>query len=324
MKKILALALCAMMLLGCVGLAETHTADYPNKNVNVIVCYGAGGNTDMSIRALLNTASNVDDAYTFVVDNKTGNSGLIGMESLAESEPDGYTLGAICIDLMMHICFGRTEVTMDNYTPIAATMADPYGLVISTSNPNFSTLEEFVEYAKANPGAVKIGDSGVGGAPNVAAKAFEQYFGIEFDLYTYDGSADCVTAIESGEIDGTFTQPTPAASSIKAGTLAMIGVLSDDRLSGYPDTPTVIETFGDEYNLVMKGWVAVAAPAGLDEEKTQTLSNLMGEALKTDEYKEQIESLGMEYIVLYGDELATFLDEQMEFYKVVCAGIEID
>jgi len=364
MKKYLALAMSALMLIGCLSgcggssssgsssssapaasssapaasapaastpapaastpAPSAPAASYPTKNVNVIVPFGAGGNTDMSIRALLNTCTNQDDAYTFVVDNKTGNAGLIGMEALAESDNDGYTLGATCIDLMLHICFGRTEKTMDDYIPIACTMADPYGLVISSSNPNFSTLEEFVEYAKANPGAVKIGDSGVGAAPNIAAMAFQQYFGIEFDMYTYDGSADCVTAIESGEIDGTFTQPTPAASSIKAGTLKMIGLLSNERLSGYPDTPTVMETFGDEYDLVMKGWVALTAPAGTPDDVIDQLNELTGKALETDEYKAAIESLGMEYIVLYGDDLVQFLNEQMAFYEEVCSTISID
>ena len=79
----------------------------------------------MSMRALLNVATSLDSKYTFVVDNKTGNAGLIGMEALAEADPDGYTLGTTNIDLLLHICFGRTDVTMDNYIPIAATMADP-------------------------------------------------------------------------------------------------------------------------------------------------------------------------------------------------------
>ena len=333
MKKSLVLVLAMLMLVailtGCGssssgGSTAEGGSDYPTKNVNVIVPFAAGGNTDMSIRALLNTATEQDGAYTFVVDNKTGNSGLIGMEALAESDPDGYTLGATCIDLMLHICFGRTEVTMDDFIPIAATMADPYALIISSSNPNFSTLEEFVDYAKANPGAIKVGDSGVGAAPNVAAKAFEKYFGITFDIYTYDGSADCVTAIESGEIDATFTQPTPAVASLNAGTLSMIGVLSDVRLAAFPDAPTIMEVYGEDYDLVMKGWVTLTAPAGTPDEIVDTLSTLMGKSLETDDYKAQIESLGMEYLVLYGDELSTFLDEQMAFYQEVCADIDIN
>lgn len=324
LKKVIALATMSVLLISSLAGCGSKGGSYPSKNVNVIVPFGAGGNTDMSIRALLNTATEqVDDAYTFVVENKTGDGGLIGMEALANSDADGYTLGATCIDLMLHICFGRTEKTMDDFIPIAATMADPYALVVSASSPNYSTLEEFVEYAKANPGTVKVGDSGAGAAPNIAAKAFEMYFGVTFDIYTYDGSADCITAIESGEIDATFTQPSPAVASLKAGTLSMLGVLSNDRLSGFPDCPTVKETFGDEYDLVMMGWVALTAPAGTPDDVVKTLNELMGKALETDEYKEQIESLGMEYMVLYGDELNTFLDEQMKFYEEVCATIEL-
>ena len=241
MKKALAIILSVMMLMSTLVACGSKTDDsgdanndaaasYPTKNVNVIVPFSAGGNTDMSMRALLNVATSLDSKYTFVVDNKTGNAGLIGMEALAEADPDGYTLGTTNIDLLLHICFGRTDVTMDNYIPIAATMADPYVLVISASNPNYSNLEEFVEYAKANPGVVKMADSGVGAAPNVAAKAFEKYFDISFDFYTYDGAPECVTAVETNEVDATFLQPTPATASVKAGTLSMIGVLSDERL----------------------------------------------------------------------------------------------
>ena len=324
MKKVIAVAAAAAMAVGCLAGCGSGGGKYPSKNVNVIVPFGAGGNTDMSIRALLNTASEqIDDSYTFVVENKTGNGGLIGMEALAESKADGYTLGATAVDLMLHMCFGRTETTMDDYIPIAATMADPYAIVVSASNPNYSTIEEFVEYAKANPGTIKVGDTGAGAAPNIAAKAFEMYFGVTFDIYTYDGSSDCVTAIESGEIDATFTQPSPAVASLKAGTLSMLAVLSDERLNDFADCPTLTEIFGEDHNLVMKGWVALTAPAGTPDDVVSALTDLMGKALQTDEYKAQIESLGMQYMVLYGDELTSFLDEQMAFYEKVCATIEL-
>ena len=134
MKKALAIILSVMMLMSTLVACGSKTDDsgdanndaaasYPTKNVNVIVPFSAGGNTDMSMRALLNVATSLDSKYTFVVDNKTGNAGLIGMEALAEADPDGYTLGTTNIDLLLHICFGRTNVTMDNYIPIAATMA---------------------------------------------------------------------------------------------------------------------------------------------------------------------------------------------------------
>lgn len=104
MKKALAIILSVMMLMSTLVACGSKTDDsgdanndaaasYPTKNVNVIVPFSAGGNTDMSMRALLNVATSLDSKYTFVVDNKTGNAGLIGMEALAEADPDGYTLG---------------------------------------------------------------------------------------------------------------------------------------------------------------------------------------------------------------------------------------
>lgn len=103
---------------------------------------------------------------------------------------------------------------------------------------------------------------------------------MQFDIYSYDGSADCVTAIENGEIDATFTQPSPAVASLKAGTLSMLGVLANERLSGFPDVPTIVETYGEDYNLVMMGWVALTAPKGTPDEVIETLSDVMGKALR--------------------------------------------
>lgn len=341
-KKIVSLVLATAMLLsitlltGCGNTANSSTSasgssasagsasstDYPKKNIQVIVPFSAGGNTDMSTRALLNVASEQKKGVTFVVDNKTGNGGLVGMEALADADPDGYTLGAIAVDLELGICFNRTKVTMDDYIPLAATMADPYGLVISGSNSHFSTLQEFVEYAKTNPGVVKIGTTGSGSAPHLAALAFAQALGLQFSFYTYDGSADCVTAIASGEIDATFTQPSPAASQIQAGTEKMIGVLADQRMSSYPDVPTVKETYSNA-DLSMSGWVVIAAPAGTPDDVVNYLTDLLSTALQTDEYKKSIESLGMQYVVLYGDQLKQMISDNMEFYKNICANVDL-
>lgn len=319
-----AATLTAAMLFSFSASAEEVAAPegYPDKNIQVIVPFGAGGNTDMSARALINCVTDAT-GYTFVVDNKTGNSGLVGMEALADSDADGYTLGAVAVDVELHICFGRTELSMDQFTPIAATMADPYGLLISTSSENYSNLEEFVEYAKANPGAVKVGTSGAGAAPHLAALAFAQKLGIEFSYFAYEGSADCVTAIASGEIDATFTQPTPAVAQMEAGTEKMIAFLANERLESYPDVPTVKEMYPDA-DLVMRGWVMIAAPAGIPEDVEAYLTDIFGKALQTPEYKEAIENLGMQYTVIYGDDLKKMIEEDMAFYTETCAGVELE
>ncbi len=323
MKKHIKSCLALLLSLAFVLSLAACSSEYPGKNISVIVPYSAGGNTDMSVRALLDVASpSLPSGVSYVVENKTGNGGLVGIEALSDSDPDGYTIGTINIDFLLHIALGNTDLTVDNFIPLVATMADPYGLVISSSNPNYSNMEEFVAYAKANPGAVKVGHAGAGGAPHVAALAVSQKLGLEFTYFGYEGSADCITAIASGEIDATFTQPTPAASQIKAGALSMICVLDTQPLTAFPEVPTYESTCGEAF--AMKGFVALAAPAGMAEDQVAYLREALTTALGTAEYQAAIENLGMQYVQIAGDELTEMIANDSALYSELCAGIELN
>lgn len=339
MKKRFALLLSAIMLLTCLvacGGEETlagnekqpsvsEVSAYPTGDVTVIVPYGAGGNTDATIRALVNAMAELDDSFTMLVENKEGGAGLVGQTALKNAKPDGYTLGAVSCELFLQQSLGLSQgLNVSDYQIISIPGGDPYGLVISASNPNFSTIEELVEYAKANPGKVKMGHAGAGGTTHIALMALQNYFGIEFDLYAYGGSADCINAINNGEIDGTFTQPLPAVSGLKAGTLLMPVVLSEERMADWPDTPTLMEIYGEEYNLTMRGVVMLGAPKGLPDDVFQKLSDLAYKAAMTDSFQNQLRALGITPYVLTGEELQTYVEDQCELFAEVCADIKLD
>ena len=339
MKKALSIILTVIMLLACLSgcgnktdsntptdtQGDTTKIDFPTEDIRVIVPFAAGGNTDSTIRALAAAMNEVGEGYNLIVENKPGASGQIGMTAIKHSAADGYTIGAISCELFLQQNLGLAgDLNLNDFDIICIPGGDPYGLVISANNPNFSTIEEFVDYAKANPGKVKIGHCGVGGMTHVALVALQNYFDLEFDLYTYGGSADCVNAINSGEIDGPFTQPNPAAAGINSGTLLMPVILASERLESFPDSPTLGEVFGDEYNMAMRGVVILGAPKGLPEEVFQALSDVAYEAAMSKTCQDQLIALGISPYVLVGDELKTFMSEQLAFYEEMCKDITIE
>lgn len=340
MKKSIAFVLSLLMLAACLtgcgdsgsstggnssdgGSASGEALDYPKENITVIVPYSAGGPTDMSVRSLLDAASEyLPSGVSFMPENQTGAGGLIGMSATAASENDGYTLGPIAVDLLMMKYEGKTELGLDSFVPLAATMADPYGLLVAADNGKYTNVEEFVEYCKAHPGEVTVGNSGVGTATHLAAIAFERDFGITLNHVSYDGSADVVAAMAGGHLDASFTQMQPAKSQVEAGTLTMLGFLADERMESYPDIPTVKETMNIDTNF--RGWVVVCAPAGLEQAKIDYLSDIFAKAVASDGYKEAIRSLGMEPVELTGDALMEMLEADDAKYEELCSGIVLN
>ena len=195
MKRFVAMLLASLAILALAGCSNSGNgdgdkADYPKENITVIVPYSAGGPTDMSVRALLDAASKyLPSGVSFMPENQTGAGGLIGMSATAASDNDGYTLGPIAVDLLMMKYEGKTQLGLDSFVPLAATMADPYGLLVAANNGKYDSVEEFVAYCKEHPGEVTVGNSGVGTATHLAAIAFERDFGITLNHVSYDGSA---------------------------------------------------------------------------------------------------------------------------------------
>jgi len=324
MKKLMAILISGIILFACLAGCSSSNKEYPSKDITVIVPFAAGGNTDSTVRTLMNAMSELGKGYTFLVENKTGGAGQVGMAAIKNSDADGYTIGAISCELFLQENFGLNgDIFLTDFDYICVPTGDPYALVISANNPNFSTVEEFIDYAKANPGKIKLGHAGTGGMTHIAAVGLANMFDLEFDYYTYSGSADCITAVTTGEIDGTFTQPAPATSGIKGGTLLMPLILASKPMEDWPDSATLDEVYGEEYKYEMLGTVILGAPKGLPEDVLNKLSELTYKAGMSEKCRAQLKTLGISSLGLIGEELETWMDSQVEFYKEVCATIDI-
>ena len=320
MKKAMALALSAMMLVaaltGC-GSSKTPAAsgsgsgsqagssaaelDYPKQNINVVVQYSAGGGTDLSVRGVLDGVKDVP--VNFSVSNVTGNGGLIGLTQVANSKADGYTLGVVNTDFIINMVLGNTDMTLDTFSPLACALRDPFVLIIG-NNENYSTLEEFVDYAKAHPGEIVVGETGTGAAPTLAITAMENALGIDVSNVTYEGSADCVTAVVGGHIDATFAQACNATAQVAAGNAKII----------FPDVPTFAEIYPDQIDFEFMGFCVISCPAGVDSAIQDYLSEKLRAGVDSDSFAQTLDSLGMQTTNMDQAQLKEFLQQQYELY----------
>lgn len=326
MKKAMALALSAVMLVaaltGCSKPAATSGSasgsgsagtalDYPKQNINVVVQYSAGGGTDLSVRGVLDGVKDVP--VNFSVANVTGNGGLIGLTQVANSKADGYTLGVVNTDFIINMVLGNTDMTLDTFSPLACALRDPFVLIIG-NNENYSTLEEFVDYAKAHPGEIVVGETGTGAAPTLAITAMENALGIDVSNVTYEGSADCVTAVVGGHIDATFAQACNATAQVAAGNAKIIGVLANDRLEAFPDVPTFAEVYPDQIDFEFMGFCVISCPAGVDPAIQDYLSEKLRAGVDSDSFAQTLDSLGMQTSNMDQAQLKDFLSQQLELY----------
>lgn len=315
MKKFLSIAIILVISAAFLFAGGASDQSYPNRNISVIVQFSAGGPTDLSVRGLLDSSKGA----TFAVENVTGGAGLIGLTRVATSPTDGYTLGCINVDLAINYAMGRTDLSPTDFVPLACSIFDPYTLVVRADAP-YDNIQEFVEYCKAHPGEVIIGDSGVGAAPNLCAAAIADFFDIEYRLVSYDGSADCVTATVGGHIDGTFTQLSPAKGQLEAGGLKAIACVANNRMSSWPDIPTIKETYPDiDFEFV--GWVFVSAYKGTDPAICEYLEKSLGEASASEEFQAKLESLSMVNQVMTTEEASQFCKDQIDLYKEILTNL---
>ena len=313
MKKVFCVVVMVAIIAG--GLFAAAGSDYPSRNMNVLVGYSAGGNTDLATRAITNAATpDLPRGVNFIVSNVTGDAGLIAFNQFYNSRPDGYTLICANIDMAINYAIKRTQFSMDDWIPVGCAFYDPYGLVIRGNHPNYSSFAEFVKYAKDNPGRVVIGHSGLGSTPQILADMFEKHFGLSIRHVPYNSSADAITAIVAGDIDAHFCQATPALSHIRAGTVRLAAMLTDERTKLWPDVPTAKEFFPDFDNKFI-AWGFIAAPKNTPPEIISYLRGIFDKAVVSSDFERNMTNLNQAVPPINSRNMAQFIKEQYELYQ---------
>ncbi|WP_164215915.1 tripartite tricarboxylate transporter substrate binding protein [Virgibacillus sp. YIM 98842] len=288
---------------------EDVTSSYPEKNIDGIIMWGEGGATDIIGRTL---APIVEDEIgsSLVMQNKAGAAGAIATQYVYDQSADGYTLlfGAENPNLYQVLDISERSYQED-FVPVSIIANSFAGIIVKEDSP-YENLEELVDAAKENPNELIFGTTGEGGLPSVVLAMLQNELKSEFRTVPYEGEGPVSTALLGGEVDVTSVTVSAAQEYVESGDFRMLAVVNDEPIDSLPDVPAITDAYPEIGKYLPWGpFQAVFAhkdtPTGVLEKLTEAFET----AIETDEFKETLANLGMEYMNISGQEAIDFVDQ---------------
>lgn len=295
-----------------------ETPSFPEKTITIIVPYDAGGASDLMSRVFATALAEELGGATVVVENHSGGSGAVGMEYAYSQPSDGYTILYLETNQTMIRHYGFTELEPSAFIQMACTHVQPSVLAVSASS-EWTTLEEFLAYAKENPGKVSVGDAGTGSSPHMCGVQLATMAGVEFNFVPYDGGATAVSAAMGGNVDAVIAQNSEVLSGVDSGDLRVIATFGEKRTSLYPDVPTAEE---QGYDLDCLGWGGFAVKADTPQEILDILSPAAYAAAQSTGVQDLCKEKGYDYTPRDQAESMQFVTDQVEYYNKLFAELE--
>jgi tripartite-type tricarboxylate transporter receptor subunit TctC len=264
---------------------------YPSKPVRIIIPFPPGNTTDIMSRLIAPKMSE-RLGQQVIVENRPGASGMLGLDYVAKSPPDGYTIAAGQGGNMVVLPHTSKNIPYDalrDFAPIALSTTNYLGIV---SNPNapFKTVGEMVAYAKGNPGRLTVATNGEGGFPHLAFEHLRTMANITYTHIPYKGSAAIATDIIGGQVQAGIDGITGITPHIKSGRLRLLAVTNKTRVELWPDTPAAAE---DVPGYESGGWFGYVAPAGTPRDIVLRLNEEINRALRSPDVSEKLVSAGL-------------------------------
>jgi tripartite-type tricarboxylate transporter receptor subunit TctC len=269
----------------CVLVLGTVQAQYPQRPIQLIVPWGAGGGTDATARIIASLMEK-DLKQPINVVNRTGGSGVVGHDAIAKSVPDGYTIGMITVEITMMHHVGLTALGPGDYTPIGLVNADPAGIHVRVDSP-YKTTKDLIAAIKANPGKMKASGTGQGGIWHLAIAGLLRDQGIDPNALPWvpsNGAAPGLQDLVAGGVDVVPCSIPEARSMIDAGKVRALAIMDANPPALYPNVPTLQKELGSKW--AMAAWRVIAAPKGIPAEAQKTLGAALKKVYDSKEYKD--------------------------------------
>jgi tripartite-type tricarboxylate transporter receptor subunit TctC len=291
---------CIVLVLGALlfgGITVSHAQEFPSRPVTLIVPWPAGGTTDVGMRALA-TATEKYLGQKIVVENRPGAGGVLGPQQVAQNAaPDGYTVVQIPITVFRYPFMHKT--TLDpakDFTYIIGISGYTFGVVVRSDAP-WKTFQEFLAYAKANPGKINYGTPGAGTSLHITMEQIAKKLGTRWTHVPFKGTSETTGALLGGHIDA-VADASGWAPLVKAGQLRLLVVWNARRTPNFPDVPTLRETGID---MVSNSPFGIAGPKGMDAKTVQILHDAFKKGAEDTSYMASMAKLDQEAAYMSSD-----------------------
>lgn len=316
LPKIVAIAAAlSLTLSACSGSGESDGVvdDFPNKKVNLLVTFAAGGANDTLARAFAKEAEK-ELGQDIVVDNRTGGGGSVGQAEGASAKPDGYTVTMVTPSIVANPIFSDVPYDYDSFAPVARLNNEAIYLVINTKDDRFDDIDSYIEYGKKNPGKLNVGTSGARTTTGLASDGLMEAAEVDGTTVPHDGAADAVVALQGQHIDAAVVTYTDFESQFQSGDLKPILSLSGDEVSEKleGEAPTAAD---EDLDVDFSSWRGLAVPAGTDSAIVEKLSGMIDTVSNNEDYKKALDTAGLESDYLNNSDFKNLVNETHERFS---------
>ncbi len=317
-------ALKTLAAVALVTIASGAQAAWPDRSVQWVVPYPAGGGSDVIARLV---ASGLEKSLgqTIVVENKPGAATIIGATYVQGAPADGYVVGTADSGTLAYnpSLYSKLQYDPAKFTYIGGIARFPLMLAVNASSP-FKTVQDVIKAAQAKPGALTSASAGAGSPHHLALEMFKQRADVKILHVPYKGAAPALQDLIGGQVDMGFVDSAAALSNIKAGKLRVLAVATPKRIDLLPNVPTMAEAGVQDFNAY--AWQGLVGPAGMPADAVKKLSADLQAALKLPEVADKIRAMGVEPLPMDAADFKAYADAQRtEWAKVIkTAGIKLD
>ncbi|WP_417720772.1 Bug family tripartite tricarboxylate transporter substrate binding protein [Salipiger sp.] len=313
------------LALAALGAAPAAAQEaWPTEPVHLVVAYGPGGVSDIAARLL---SEHLEAAFgqRFVVDNKPGAGGTVAAQAVLEGGPEGYYFlnvgasGTIKRTLLPNQPIDQ----IGDFEPVSPVAN--FGLVVvAAPGSDFTSVQDVLEFAKSDPGALNIGTVSVGSTQYLAAKLFASVAGIEAEVIPFNSSPELMGAVARGEVDVAFEIMAGAKAAVDAGQVTPIATTMAQRSRLFPDVPTVEESGVAPYDV--SSWNAYSAPKGIDPAIVERMNAEIQKIIQMPEVEEKLLAVGAEPYLGTAQDIKDRQDKDTETWRevIVAAGVPIE
>ena len=289
-RQVLGQLAAAPLLASLPAMAQT----YPERPIKIIVPLPPGSPPDVLAR-IVGEGIGRNWKQPVVVENRPGATGMIGMQALARSAPDGYTMGVMFLThtVLPELIGPLPYNTATDVSPVA-NLVWLYNVLVVPATSNIQTLQDLVTRAKSQPDFLTYGSGGNGSPAHLVAESFCQASGVKMTHVPFKGPAEAVSALLGGQVTGMFATVPTAAALVRSGKLRAIGVTSPQRLAALPGVPTLAEA--GVPGVELKEWEGIVAPAGTPKAIIDKWNQELFNVLSSSEVRARLADLGMSVV----------------------------